>query len=172
MSLYNAVFGVNEFAGLLLQALDITTADIPRFRDCYLNEDGTEIIIYTRTGGGNRDFYEHPEHCRANFPEYFEDDEPPSGPWNCDLRARPGFKYDADDSYDETYAHFHYAIPEGWEPIISTLKDLGASNDPTKRWEEMLTKLRDGNHESPDVQRALKVGEEIAEQIKAAFDSQ
>ena len=53
MSLYNALFGTNPFANALLMALGITASDVPRFRDCYLDDDG-KIVIFTRTGGGNR----------------------------------------------------------------------------------------------------------------------
>ena len=52
MSLYNMLFGVNSAAPVLLATLGLTESDVPRFRDCHLN--GEQIVIYTRTGGGNR----------------------------------------------------------------------------------------------------------------------
>lgn len=141
MSLYNAVFGVNPFSRALLKMLGIQEDTIPRYRDCFLNEAGDEIIIYTRTGGGNRDFYESLEECKSNYPEYFDKGEDPTGPWNCDLRKLPGFKYDVDDSYDATYANFHYEIPEAFKGLAPILRDMGASNDPTKQWKAMMEAL-------------------------------
>lgn len=173
MSLYNALFGVNPFSGVLLQMLGTSADAIPRFRDCYLSEDGTEIIIHTRTGGGNRDYYEHPARCRDNFPEYFGDGkEEPSGPWNSDLRKINGFKYDEDDDFDCTYADFHFEVPEPFQPQVALLKDLGAVSNPAERWQELITALQSRNDSSPDVQRAIKVGETIMGQIKSALASQ
>jgi hypothetical protein len=91
MSLYNMLFGTNPFSGVLLQMLGVTRDDVPRFRDCFLNEDGTEIIIHTRTGGGNRDDYQAS---------------------NDELTEIAGYKFDADDDFDSTYADFHYEVPE------------------------------------------------------------
>ena len=162
MSLYNALFGKNPFSGVLLQMLGTTEAGIPRFRDCYTNEEGSEIIIHTRTGGGNRDYYEHADRCRANYREYFGGNDPdPTGPWNSDLRKLPGFKYDEDGDFDSTYANFHYEVPTPFREQIALLKNLGAVADPAARWQELLSKLRAGNTADPQMQRALTVGESI-----------
>lgn len=53
MSMYNAIFGTNPFADLLLSAVGLDRSAVGRFRDCYI-EDGM-IAVYTRNGGGNRD---------------------------------------------------------------------------------------------------------------------
>lgn len=172
MSLYNALFGVNPFSSTLLQMLGTTREGVPRFRDCFLSEDGSEIIIHTRAGGGNRDFYEHPDRCRESYPEYFAEDvtDKPSGPWNCDLRTLPGFKYDADDSFDCTYADFHYAVPDAFKEQVALLKDLGAVSNPGERWQALLDNLRKGNKDDPETKRALAVGEEIMGKINAALN--
>jgi hypothetical protein len=169
MSLYNMLFGKNPFSGVLLQMLGVNEYAIPRYRDCFLNEEGTEIIIHTRTGGGNRAFYEHVDACKRNYPEYFTGEDAPSGPWNSDLRKIAGFKYDADDEYDRTYADFHYEVPEPFREQIALLKDLGAVTNPAERWQEVLDGLRSGDTTRPDVQRALAVGEQIMGQIKQAM---
>jgi hypothetical protein len=117
MSLYNALFGKNPLSGMLLAALGVTEADVPRFRDCYLSEEG-DIVIHTRTGGGNRDWYDGPN------------DDNPGGPWNSTLRALPGFKYDADDTFDRTYANFHFAVPEPVRLQIELLKQQASSLEP------------------------------------------
>lgn len=159
MSLYNMLFGVNPFSGVLLQMLGTTEGDIPRYRDCFLSEDGTEIIIHTRTGGGNRESYE-------KGGEYWEEGQID----NDTLRAIPGFKHDADDDFDCTYADFHYAIPDAFKEQVALLKDLGAVTNPAERWQEVLDGLRKGDTSKPEVQRALAVGEQIMGKLTAAID--
>lgn len=113
MSLYNILYGRNPRTSTILNILKITPNDIPRFRDCWSDEKG-EIIILTRTGGGNRDFYENVETCRANYPEDFEGElaNHPTGPWNDDLRKIPGYISDNDADFDRTYAEFHFKIQQ------------------------------------------------------------
>lgn len=159
MSLYNMLFGTNPFSGVLLQILGTTQDNIPRYRDCFLSEDGSEIIIHTRTGGGNRDAYE-------KGGEYWEEGQID----NDTLRAVPGFKHDADDDFDRTYADFHYAIPDAFKEQAALLKDLGAVTNPAERWQEVLDGLRKGDTTKPEIQRALAVGEQIMGKLTAAID--
>lgn len=159
MSLYNMLFGVNPFSRVLLQMLGTTVDNVPRYRDCFLNDDGTEIIIHTRTGGGNRDAYE-------NGGEYWKEGQID----NDTLRAIPGFKHDADDDFDCTYADFHYAVPEAFKEQVALLKDFGAVTNPAERWQSLLENLRKGDAGNPETQRALAVGEEIFGKLKAAMD--
>ena len=170
MSLYNALFGENPLSELLLTALGISRDDVPRYRDCYL--DGDEIVIHTRTGGGNRNSYETEERCRRNYPEFFENGQSRSGPWNSDLRKIPGFKWDEDDDFDSTYADFRYEIPEAFKAIFDNLRELGAAEKPVDKWQSLLSNLRNGDTSKPEVQRALKVGEQIFGQIKKAMDGE
>jgi len=144
MSLYNMLFGVNPFSTVLLEMLGVAVETVPRFRDCFLNEDGTEIIIHTRTGGGNRR-------------DYMEG--------NAALTKVSGYKFDADDSFDITYANFHYAVPEPFKEAAVLLKDIGAASDPAQRWQEVIDGLRRGDKSNPQVARALEVGEKIMKQI-------
>lgn len=132
MSLYNMLFGHNNLAPVLLEILGLTPDKIPRFRDCYL-KDG-HIVLFTRTGGGNREYYENVESCKANYPEYFEDDDKPSGPWNCDLRTNPLFLFDRDDSYDVTYAEFHYKYPELYAPELTVLAKEHNEPESKEKW--------------------------------------
>jgi len=145
MSFYNMLFGTNPFSNILLQMLGITRNDVGRFRDCYLNEDGTEIIVHTRTGGGNREDY-------VGSNEFLTEVE--------------GYKFDEDDDFDSTYANFHYAVPEACKGQVVLLKDLGAVTNPAERWQEMLESLRSGDTTKPDVARAIAVGEQIMGQLK------
>lgn len=58
MSLYNALFGVNELSGALLKCAGLTTATVGRFRDVWIEQGGSGepvIVVHTRNGGGNRD---------------------------------------------------------------------------------------------------------------------
>lgn len=121
----------------LLEALGIPKDGVPRPRGVGV-QDG-KIIIHTRTGGGNREYYDSESICRANYPEYFKggsnyeeqlksfqngekyqfDDfspipepEEPKGPWNDDLRANQYYISDEDDDFDSTYANFWFKIPQ------------------------------------------------------------
>lgn len=167
MSLYNLLFGVNPHAPMLLSFLGITANDVPRFRDCYA-QDG-KIAIHTRTGGGNRDFYEHPDRCRDNYPEYFTGTDDPAGPWNCDLRSLPGFAYDEDDDSDSTYATFYYEPSEDVAKLVRQLGALNASS-PAERWQKLFADM-DAGRDNPQVARALEVGKPIIEQITAALNA-
>lgn len=170
MSLYNLLFGTNPLAGVCLSALGLTTTDsIPRFRDAYLTGDG-KIAIHTRTGGGNRDMYEHESRARENYPEYFTGDNPPTGPWNADLRKLPGFEYDEDDDFDSTYATFYFVPRDEWKPIFDALKDTMAAPSPGDRWQKMLDDMRAGGEpRTEEGKRALEVGEKIVGQLSAAL---
>jgi hypothetical protein len=140
MSLYNNIFGFGNSAALLLQILKLDIDNVPRFRDCYYDTEKELICIHTRTGGGNRDFYENEEDCRNNYPEYFSGDssEYPCGPWNEDLRNHKLFKYDEDSSYDSTYANFYFKIPE---ELIEEFKKFPAGSTPEEKWELLFKNL-------------------------------
>jgi hypothetical protein len=88
MSLYQILYGKNRAAAELLGRLGFTENDIPRFRDCYV-EDGM-IVVLTRTGGGNREEYEVENKTMCDHPYYIKDQ---------------------DAKFDETYAEFFYRIP-------------------------------------------------------------
>lgn len=132
MSLYNMVNGTEETAPDVLSMLGITPDAIPRFRDAYFKwaEDRkgkpTDVpiaCIMTRTGGGNRPWYDNMESRQQQ-----DSDAGRDGPWNDDLRALEGFIRDCDDNFDSTYAIFEFRVPES---MIDTVKSfLGASGQP------------------------------------------
>ncbi len=136
MSLYNMLFGVNDCAGALLLSLGLDHNDVPRFRDCFLQ--GLEIVIHTRTGGGNRLYYESLASCQEEYPEYFLDAEPPTGPWNDDLRKHPCYLRDEDDSYDCTYANFYFSFPKEFEEKLMLLAKDNQTPMPSERWKKVL----------------------------------
>lgn len=166
MSLYNMLFGVNAAAPVLMAMLGIDANDVPRFRDCYLTED-KKIAIHTRTGGGNRDMYEHPDRSRENYPEYYEagkESEWPSGPWNSDLRKLPGFQYDEDDDFDSTYATFYFDVPEQFKHLLDKLPE---GVDPAKRWQETFERLKTAPMDDPVVKKMTAVMGPIIEKLSS-----
>ena len=162
MSLYNMMFGSNPLAGITLSALDLTPNDVPRFRDAYFDADENRLVIYTRTGGGNREYYGQPDGY---------DNEDYEGPFNSDLERHPNYLFDEDDDFDCTYAYFYFSIPESFAPIFQTFKDLGAGKDlnPTEKFAKMIEDLEKGNT-TPETERALEVGKSIADQINKALN--
>lgn len=162
MSLYNMMFGYSPLAGVTLSALNLTPNDIPRFRDAWFDADADRLVVYTRTGGGNRMYYGQPDgYDNADF----------EGPFNSDLEAHPNYIYDEDDDYDCTYAYFYFSVPEEFAPIFATFKELGAGKDlnPTEKFAKMLEDLQSGKS-TPETERALEVGKSLVEQINKAME--
>lgn len=161
MSLYNMLFGNNPLAGTVLSALNLSPNDIPRFRDAYYDADEDQLVVYTRTGGGNREYYGEP----GGY-----DNEGYEGPFNSDLEAHPEYIRDEDDDFDSTYAYFYFKIPEAFAPIFTTFKELGAGKDlnPTDKFAQMIEDLQSGTS-TPDTERALAVGKSIADQLNEAL---
>ena len=89
MSLYNIMFGKNPNTKDILSVLGLEEGFIERFRDCWVDEEENEICILTRTGGWNRE----------DFP-------------NTILTSNKYYLYDEDDDFDNTYATYHFSIPE------------------------------------------------------------
>lgn len=168
MSLYNALHGVNPIADILLSLVGVSPNDVPRFRDCYIDEN-KNIAIHTRTGGGNRDFYENAARCKANYPEYFEEGkEPFSGPWNDDLRALPGYLYDQDDDFDCTYATFYFKPDNEMAVLINQLHEIFATETPGEKWQKLFADM-EARRETPRVKKALEVGRPLFDAINNAM---
>lgn len=119
MGLYNMIFGTNPMSIVILATLDLSPDDFVRFRDCFVSEG--KIAVYTRLGGGNREYYE----------ETIEK-----------LRQHPQFAYDVDDDFDCTYATFYFNFPEEYKEGLSAMDD-GTIFNGDKRWTEFLTKLKE-----------------------------
>jgi len=127
MSFYNLVFGQNPLSHAILATLKLTTADVGRFRDCFVT-DG-KIAIYTRNGGGNRETYQ------GIFDK---------------LSKHPNYLYDEDDDFDCTYATIYFKFPEEFAEDLKKL-DSGEKFDPDQRWHdaiEALGKKTNDVHES------------------------
>lgn len=110
MSLYNMVRGFNPNAAICLAMLGLEANKISRFRDAWLSDDGKNIIVLTRTGGGNRDDY--------------------AGS-NEEMASVDGFVSDEDDDFDSTFARFTYKVPDKYISdtalIASLMVDAGKS---------------------------------------------
>jgi hypothetical protein len=165
MSLYNMVMGVNKAAPVVLGVLGITPDQVPRLRDAYY--DGRYLCIYTRTGGGNRDYYENEQSCRENYPEMLMPGvDSPKGPWNDDLRAVPGFVTDRDDSYDSTYATFFFEVPEQFRDLFT--QENAMTESQQERWEAALNRLRDPD--DPTAQRVTAALAPLFDALKGGND--
>lgn len=186
MSLYNALFGQNKLAPILLAMLGIDQQreDAPqfpenwnpyddgvipegeryiaecrekkyytsgRFRDIYLNEDGTRIILYTRNGGGNRESYPHIFSILASHPNYITN---------------------YDDDFDCTYASFEFSIPDEYkEDIKNIFNSSGKTATPSERFQKLIKDLEAGN-KTEDTEKALNVGEDLMKNIEKGLNGE
>lgn len=127
MSLYNMLFGTNDATPLLLAAIGVKLDEIPRFRNCYF--EGDNIAIYTRTGGGNREYYDE------------ENEDNPEGPWNSNLTANPHYVRDEDDDFDSTYATFYFKFPDELAEDLKALAAASESHKPSDQWKALFASL-------------------------------
>lgn len=142
MSLYNMIHGENPFAPLLLAILGLTRDQVPRYRDCFW--DGEHVVVYTRTGGGNR-------------PDYVDG--------NAMMANQPGYIRDADDDFDNTYASFLYNMPPGFEWFKDWAK---AATPPKERWETFFQKMAT-NPSDPQVMRVNEQMKPLFDKIRDAM---
>lgn len=148
MNMYNMIFGSNVFAPMLLEMLGTNEDSIPRFRDCYIREG--YIVIFTRTGGGNRDWYESQERFNYEFP-----DEEYEGPFNEDLMKLPGYAFDRDDDFDNTYAEFFFKPSEECQKLIDQLSAVNGRSLP-----ELFEDVESSTN-SMEAHRVISVGKRI-----------
>ena len=128
MSIYNKLFGVNQAAFVLLKILGIDRSRIPRFRDCFI-DDGM-IVIHTRTGGGNREYYDEPN------------SENIEGPWNTTMYENPHFQRDEDDDFDSTYANFYFKFPDEYKDDLEALSKGIKDYRPSEKWAMLFDALK------------------------------
>jgi len=115
MSMYNLVFGENDMADMILATLGLTKHDVGRFRDCFVS-DG-KIAVYTRNGGGNRQYH---------MP---------------DFSNHPQYAFDCDDDFDDTYATIYFNFPDESAELLKKL-DSGERFDPDQRWLDAIATLK------------------------------
>lgn len=134
MSLYNMLHGVNPLTPILLEWLNIDQPngeyESGRFRDIYLNEDGTKVILYTRNGGGNREEYQY----------VFDQFE-----------SHPNYLSDYDDDFDSTYAYIEFSVPKEVEKLA---KAMATGENPKTIHEKFQETIQEMESMSPDEMRA------------------
>ncbi len=143
------IHGENMLSGALLAILGIHKNDVPRYRDCYF--DGKHIIIYTRTGGGNRDDYagSNDELCKLH-----------------------GYLFDEDDDYDCTYANFHYKVPEQFNHMLDKLQQFAQNKTQSERWQDTLKQIESSSIDDPLVKRMTEAFAPLFESIENSIDRQ
>lgn len=167
MSLYQMLHGTNPYADVFLLALEI---DQPkgkwssgRFRDVYLNKEGTEITLYTRNGGGNREHYNDESDegedcmCTGCIIQYH-------------LPKHPNYLRDWDDDFDSTYAYIAFSIPEDYKALVSeyfTGKDPKTISEKFKdTMDEMKNKTSDELKKDPKFGEIARLFGEIVQKNK------
>lgn len=141
------IFGQNPASDILLAILGLTRADVGRYRDCYTNDDGTEIIVYTRNGGGNREDYQ---------------------PVIDELAKHPNYLRDEDDEYDCTYASIVFSVPEPVRDAVKAIADQTNTTPPAQKWQTLLNDLNSGKSNAV-VARALEVGKEVFAAVESGI---
>lgn len=145
MSLYKTLFGENPDTNNLLGLLDLSREDFGRFRDIFLNADGTEIIVYTRCGGFNRDDY------KIVFDH---------------MKDHPYYITNYDDEFDETYCYFLFDVPKEY---LTITRKVATGTDPltvSEKFKKEIKEMEDPNSE------ASKRAAEIAKKIEEGITSQ
>lgn len=145
MSLYNMLFGQNPYSKILLAILNLDEAACGRFRDCYPSEDGTQIHVYTRNGGGNREQYQDTI------------DE---------LSKHPMYVTDFDDDYDCTYATITFRVPDEAKDLVAKIADQTDTTPPMEKFSKLIADMEAGK-DNATVGRALDVGKRILGAITA-----
>lgn len=147
--LYNAIFGKNEKADLLLKILGIDQPDgkFPsgRFRDIYVKNGGERIILYTRNGGGNREEYQE---IFDNFKENHRN-----------------FIGDWDDGFDSTYAYALFSVPNAYKKQVKELFSGEEPQDVGEKFQQLSRDLQ-ADKKTEATERALNVGKKIFGQME------
>jgi hypothetical protein len=104
------LMGFNPACVAILPMLGRKENEYPRFRDCYVTDEGN-IAIYTRVGGGNRN---------AGFEEerLYEDEN---------------FLTTYDDEFDNTYGTYEFKVPDKWKADFDAIL-AGESNKVSKEY--------------------------------------
>lgn len=129
---------------LMSEAKELGYYPTGRFRDIYFqNEEGSEpkIILYTRNGGGNRDYYQYIFDLLENHPLYITD---------------------YDDDFDSTYAYIEFRAPESIIKFFDAIK-TGKIANVSEKFKEEIKAMEEGKE--PNTQ-LMKVIENLIKELK------
>lgn len=165
MSLYNLLDGVNPLKDILLKILDIDQPNgkwkSGRFRGIYLNEDGTEIILYTRNGGGNR------EHWGFSHADEKEGEECSCA--GCvityHLPKHPNYLRDYDDDFDSTYAYIVFSVPEEFQEFTKSLATGKKPEIISEKFQKTIAEMKKMKKEEINKDERFKPIVEILKKI-------
>lgn len=144
MSLYNMIFKENPDADKLLSMLDLNREIFGRYRDAYLNADGSKIIIYTRCGGDNRQDYDFVFELMEQHPQYISD---------------------YDDEVDETYCYFEFEVPKKYKKEAEGMATGKEPLNVHEKFDEAIKEMQTPGSEAE--KRAKEVAQRIQEGIEA-----
>lgn len=143
MSMYDLMIGEYPAAHALLATLGYSPARVGRYRDCFpLNG---KLIVFTRTGGGNRSHYE------------IENDA---------LTMHQNYVRDWDWERDSTYALFEFEPAIG--PTFARAVELYGERDPSVELDRAMAQLQSGEI-PPDKQ--VKI-DEFKQKLLAAIEGE
>ena len=114
MSLYNMLMGINPACILIMPMLGRKQNEYPRFRDCFVSENET-ILILTRVGGPNRD----------------------SGFGEGDLYKDSNFIRTWDLEEDNTYGIYEFTPPDQWRSDFCHILN-NEMNDVSEEYVELV----------------------------------
>jgi len=143
--LYNALFGMNPAADVILGAIGLTRGDTGRFRDAFVANG--EIAVYTRNGGGNRMCVNEGDGTDCGDPACYA----------CAIEHRlpkhPLYLRDEDDDFDATYATIYFKLPERFAEKLKTLET--GKWEPGERWKNIMADLQSGKLDPAGLKDAL-----------------
>lgn len=144
MSLYEKLFGENEEAPAILGFAGLTRGMFMRYRDCFLNPEGTIVTVITRIGGGNRSEYRQA---------------------HTDIKRHPNYICDYDDAFDNTYCYFEFKVNDKY---LETAKKIAPKEQHLSVHEMFEKEVKEANIPGSP---AAKRQEEIAKLIFNAMEN-
>jgi hypothetical protein len=129
---------------LMKEAKEMGYYPTGRFRDIYFeHEEGSEpkIILYTRNGGGNREYYQYVFDLLENHPLHI-----------CDY----------DDDFDSTYAYIEFQAPESIIKFFDGLK-TGKLPNVSEKFKAEIEAMENGKEPNKQL---MEIVEKITNELK------
>jgi len=129
---------------LMKEAKEMGYYPTGRFRDIYFqNEEGSEpkIILYTRNGGGNREWYQYVFDLLEKHPLYIAD---------------------YDDDFDCTYAYIEFKAPESIVKFFEGAK-TGKLPNVSEKFKAEIEAMENGKEPNKQL---MEIIEKIANELK------